>query len=88
MKQGCELSLDLFSLYSEKILRNVKFTSGIKVGGRIINNITFTDDTVFIAESEKDLQNIMDVRVNSGEEKGLNSKSKRNKFYGFNQKCS
>ena len=39
--QGCLLSLCLFSLYSEHIMRNAglhELQAGIKIGGRNINN--------------------------------------------------
>ena len=46
--QGCILSPCLFNLYAEYILRNVgldEAQAGIKVAGRNINNLKYTDDT-------------------------------------------
>ena len=47
------MSPDLFSLYSEVILRSIDTLEGVKIGGVNINNIRFADDTVLIAESEE-----------------------------------
>ena len=46
--QGCILSLCLFSLYSEYIMRNAgleEAQAGIKIAGRNINNLRYANDT-------------------------------------------
>ena len=55
------MSPDLFSLYSEVILRSIDNLEGVKIGGVNINNFRFADDTVLIAESEKNLQKLLDA---------------------------
>ena len=48
------LSLCLFNLYAEYIMRNVGLDEsqvGIKTAGRNINNLRFADDTTLMAES-------------------------------------
>ena len=53
--QGCILSPCLFNLYAEYIKRNAgldKAQAGIKIAGRNINNLRYTDDTTLMAESE------------------------------------
>ena len=50
--QGCILSPCLFNLYAEYIMRNVgldEAQAGIKMAGRNINNLTYTDDTILMA---------------------------------------
>ncbi|GFO23899.1 endonuclease-reverse transcriptase [Plakobranchus ocellatus] len=59
VRQGCVLSPDLFSLYSEIIMRNLENHPGIKVGGQNINNLRYADDTVLIAENKEDLQKLL-----------------------------
>ena len=47
--QGCILSLCLFNLYAEYIMRNARLDeaqAGIKMAGRNINNHRFADDTI------------------------------------------
>ena len=55
--QGCILSHCLFNLYAEYIMRNTELEetqAGIKIAGRNINHLRYTDDTTLIAESEED----------------------------------
>ena len=60
VRQGCVLSPDLFSLYSEKIVREIEDLKGIQIDDININNIRYADDTVLVAESEKELQDLLD----------------------------
>ena len=59
--QGCILSPYLFNLYAEYIMRNAgleETQAGIKIAGRNINNLRYTDDTTLTAES-KELKNLL-----------------------------
>lgn len=60
VRQGCVLSPDLFSLYSQIVMGEMEDLEGIKIGGRNINNIRFADDTVLVADSEERLQMLVD----------------------------
>ena len=56
VRQGCILSSCLFNLYAEYIMRNTgleEAQAGIKIAGRSINNLRYTDDTTLMAESEE-----------------------------------
>ena len=53
MHQGCILSPCLFNVYAEYIMQNAQLDeaqAGIKISGRNINNVTYADDTTFMAE--------------------------------------
>ena len=67
--QGCILSPCLFNLYAEYIMRNPvldEAQAGIKIAGRSINNLRYTDDTILMAESEEELRSlIMKVKEES-----------------------
>ena len=52
--QGCILSLCLFNLYAEYMIRNAELDeaqAGIKIARRYINNLRYADDTTLMAES-------------------------------------
>ena len=54
--QDCILSPCLFNLYAEYIMRNAgleETQAGIKIAGRNINNLRYTDDITLMAESEE-----------------------------------
>ena len=60
--QGCILSPCLFNLYAEHILRNTgleEAEAGIKIARRNINNLSYADDTTFMAESEEELKSLL-----------------------------
>ena len=67
--QGCILSPCLFNFYAEYIMRNAgleEAQAGIKIAGRNINNLRYTDDFILMGESEE-LKNLsMKVKEESG----------------------
>ena len=70
VRQGCVLSPCLFNLYAEYIMRNTgleEAQAGIKISGRNINNLRYTDDTTLMAEREEELKSLlMKVKEESG----------------------
>ena len=57
--QGCILSLCLFNLDAEHIMRNAgldEAQTGIKIARRNINNLRYTDDTTLMAKSKEELK--------------------------------
>ena len=59
----------LFNLHAEYVMRKAgleEAQSGIKIGGRNINNLRYADDTTLMAESEEELKSLlMKMRVES-----------------------
>ena len=83
--QGCTLSPCLFSLYAEYIMKNARLDeaqAGIKIAGRNISNLRYTDNTTFIAESEKLKSLLMKVKEES-EKVGLKLSSQKTKIMAF-----
>ena len=56
VRQGCVASPHLFALYTEMIMRELDDMDGFRIGGTVVNNLRYADDTVIIAESEEQLQ--------------------------------
>ena len=62
VRQVCMLSPCFFNFYAEYIMRNTGLDeahAGIKISGRNINSLRYTDDTTFMAESEEELRNLL-----------------------------
>ena len=72
--QGCILSSRLFNLYAEYIMRNAgldEAQAGIKISGRNINNLRYTDDTTLMQESEEELKTLLMKVEEESEKVGL-----------------
>ena len=62
--QSCILSPCLFNLYAEYMMQNagtsiLEAQARIKIAGRNIKNLRYTDDTILMAESEKELKTLL-----------------------------
>ena len=72
--QGCILSPCLFNLYAEYIRRNAgldEAQAGIKIAGRNINNVRYSDDTTLMAENEEELKSLLMKVKEEGGKVGL-----------------
>ena len=73
VRQGCILSPGLFNLYAEFIMRHAgleEARTGIKIAGRNINNLRYTDDTTLMAE-RKELKSLLMKVKEESEKVGL-----------------
>ena len=86
VRQGCIMSPDLFSLYTEMIMRHIKDLKGFNIGGVNINNLRYADDTVLIADTEENLQNMMNKTVEESEGKGLTINRRKSFVMVFSKK--
>ena len=69
--QGCILSPCFCNFYAEYIMRNAglkETQAAIKIAGRNINNISYADDTILMAESEEELKSLL-MKVKEESEK-------------------
>ena len=67
VRQGCILSPCLLNLYAEYIMQNARLyeaQAGIKIAGRTINNLRYSDDTTPMAQSEE-LKSLLKVKEES-----------------------
>ncbi|GFS27970.1 endonuclease-reverse transcriptase [Elysia marginata] len=77
---GCIFSPPLFNLYSEYLLQEaISEKSGILINGVDINNIRCADDTVILAESEEQLQAMLNRIVDKCKEYGMEINAKKTK---------
>ena len=83
VRQGYILSLCLFNLHAEYIMRNAgldEAQAGVKISGRNINNLRYADHTTLMAESEEELNSLlMRVKEESGKV-GLKHKIQKTKI--------
>ena len=71
VRQGCILSPCLFNLYAEYITQKARLDeaqAGIKIAGRNINNLRYSDDANLISESEVELKSLL-MKVKKESEK-------------------
>ena len=60
--QCCILSPCLFTLYAEYIMRNARLDeaqAGVKIVGKNINNLRYTNDITCMAESKEELKSLL-----------------------------
>ena len=72
--QGCIIVTYLFNLYVEYIIWNARLSeaqAGIKIAGRNINNLRYSDDTTLMAESEEELKSLLLKVKEESEKAGL-----------------
>ena len=72
--QGYILSLCLFNLYAKNIMQNAKLVAaqaGIKIAGRNINNLRYTDDTTPTEENKEELKSLLMSVKEENEKAGL-----------------
>ena len=75
VRQGCIVSPCLFNMYAEYIMRKAgldESQAGIKIAGKNINNLRYTDDTTLMAESEEELKSLLMKVKEESEKVGLN----------------
>ena len=80
-QQGCILSSSLFNLYTKKIFREMEDMKGVMVGGVNINKLRYADDTVLVAESTADIQELINA-VNEKKVMWDGNERRKNKING------
>ena len=50
-------------------MRNIEGNGGFRVGGTVLNNLRYADDTLIIAETEEELQQLVGIVVRESENK-------------------
>ena len=71
VRQRCVASLHSFAMHTEMIMITLEDKGGFRKCGRVINKLRYADATVLLAETEHELQQLMDIVVHESEQKGL-----------------
>ena len=71
--QGCILSPLLLNIYAENIMREAlgEWESGISIGGRMVTNLRYADDTTLLAGTKEDLIELVEKVRRASEKAGL-----------------
>ena len=86
VRQGCTLSLCLFNLCAEYIMRNAgleEAQAGIKIARRNISSLRYADDTSLMAESEEELKSLLMKVKEKSEKVGLKLNIQKTKIMAF-----
>ena len=81
--QDCILLPCLFNLNAEYIMRNARLDeaqAGVKISGRNISNLRYTDDTMLMAESKEDLKSLLMKMKEECEKVGLKCNIQKTKI--------
>ena len=73
MRQGCIISPLLFNIFADNIMREAleELASGISVGGRMVTNLRYADDTTLLAGTKEDLIELVERVRRASEKAGL-----------------
>ena len=86
VRQGCVLSASLFNLYTEKIFREIDSANGVVIGGTNVNDNMYADDTVLMATTAADLQELTTKINEKGKPYGMEMKLKKTKIMVVSRK--
>ena len=76
VRQGCILSpilFNIYEIYAENIMREAlnNWGGGVKIGGHIISNMRYADDTTLLSSTEADLTELLERVKMASEKAGL-----------------
>ena len=84
--KAVKLSPCLFNLYAEYIMRNARLNEAqarIRIAGRNINKLRYSNDTTLMAESEEELKSLLMNVKEESEKVGLKFDIQKTKIIAF-----
>lgn len=85
VRQGCILSPNLFSIYTEMVMREAEVEHlGIPVGGRRLSNLRYADDTALCATTHEDADELINKVNEAGIKRLLKLNVKKTKLMVIN----
>ena len=82
VRQGCGLSPDLFNLILEIVMRLAEKAgsdTGVKLNGRLVDNLRFADDIDLLADLKESLQDLTNSVDKSSKRMGLKINAEKTK---------
>ena len=80
VRQGDTLSSAMFTAALEEIFKRVNTETGININGERLNNLRFADDVILFAESENELQILLNDLNTEGMKDGMRMNKKKTKI--------
>ena len=81
VRQGCIISQHLFNLYTESVIREAEIEEmGIKIGGKLVSNLRYADDTALCANSPEEAERLIGKVNTIGKARLLKLNVKKTKF--------
>ena len=71
LRQGCKLSPLLFVIYMDKLVKDCKFVSDVKVKDYSLSSLLYADDLVLISRNAKGLQHNLERLSRACDEFGM-----------------
>ncbi|RNA17259.1 RNA-directed DNA polymerase from mobile element jockey-like [Brachionus plicatilis] len=88
VKQGGPLSPKLFSIYMERLIRDIeKLDVGVEHNGQKINVICYADDILILSHTKRGLQKQLEVVEKYGKEMGIKYNPNKTSLMICNKKC-
>ena len=68
----------MFTAAIEEILKRLNIKAGIKINGENLNNLIFADDFILFAESDENLNNLIDNLNEEGKKRQKKNEQEEN----------
>ena len=89
VRQGCILSPHLFNLYTESVIREAGIEEmGIQIGGKLVSNLRYADDTALCANSQEEAERLIGKVNIIGKSRLLKLNVKKTKLLIKLDRCS
>ena len=82
-----EVTVTIFAIFNDFIMRNIADLPGIIVGGHMINNLRYADDIVLIANSQENLQILLNIVITESDNVGLTLNVKKTESMVITKCC-
>ena len=89
VRQGCIISPHLFNLYTESVIREAGIEEmGIQIGGKLVSNLRYADDTALCANSQEEAERLIGKLNIIGKSRLLKLNVKKTKLLVKLDRCS